>query len=145
MTIDRPIGDRGSTLLLFPTLFLVVVALAAVTVDLGAAHLAQRRADDLAAAIAADGVTVGLDEVALRSGAGYRLDPERVARLARARARAAATPLLAGLTVTTRLVDPVTVVVTVEARVPVLLGRAVRASSRPIAVHGQVAARAVTR
>ncbi len=138
-------GEHGSTLLLFPSLLLVVVALAAVTVDLAAAHLAQRQADDLAAAIAADGATVGLDESALRSGAGYRLDPTRVARLARSRSRATPHPLLDNLVVSTRLSDPVTVVVTVTARVPVLLSRAVRAASRPITVRSQVAARAVSR
>jgi hypothetical protein len=70
--------DRASTLLVFPAVLLVMVVLASIVVDFARLRLAQRQADDLAAARANDAVTVGLDVDALRRGEDYRLDPARI-------------------------------------------------------------------
>ena len=77
----RAAGDRASTLLLFPAALLIVVVLAAVTVDLARLHLARRDLDDLAAAIGNDVTTLGIDETELRRTGAYRLDPVRVREL----------------------------------------------------------------
>jgi hypothetical protein len=70
--------DRASTLMLFPAALLVVVALAALTVDLARLHLARRELDDLAASTVNDVVTVALDEEALRATGEYRLRADRI-------------------------------------------------------------------
>ncbi len=71
-------SDRGSVLILMPVAVLIVITLGAIAVDLSAVRLGQRELIAAAADAANDAVTVGLDEGALRRGAGYRLDPDRV-------------------------------------------------------------------
>jgi hypothetical protein len=63
-----------------PVAVLIVLLLGAIAVDLTAVHLRQQQAIDAAASAANDAVTLGLDESALRSGRGYRLDPDRARR-----------------------------------------------------------------
>jgi hypothetical protein len=72
------IGDRGSALMLMPAGVLVMLVLAAITMDLGLVHLARRDAIAAAEAAANDASTFGLDERAYRRGDSYTLDPERV-------------------------------------------------------------------
>ena len=61
-------GQRGSTLLLFPAALLIVVALAAVTVDSAIAFMAQRELANATAAAANDAATEGLSEPLLPAG-----------------------------------------------------------------------------
>jgi hypothetical protein len=75
---SRCAGDGGSVLVLMPAAVLIVLLLGAVAVDLTVVHLRQQQAIDAAASAANDAVAYGLDEGALRSGHGYRLDPDRV-------------------------------------------------------------------
>lgn len=110
--------DRASVLLLYPAALLVVVALAAVTVDLARVHLAHRQADDLAAATANDAVTVGLDTEGLRADGRYRLDPTRVAAVVEAHGDGADRSSLRQLDLSHRLVGERRVVIEVVARVP---------------------------
>lgn len=70
--------DRASALLLMPAAVLVVLVLGAIAVDAAVAFLAERDLAAAAAAAANDAATAGLDEDALRGGAGYRLDPALV-------------------------------------------------------------------
>lgn len=70
--------DRGSALMLMPAAVLIVLVLAAITVDLSLVHLGRREASASAEAAANDAVTFGLDEAAYRRGEGYHLDPDRV-------------------------------------------------------------------
>jgi hypothetical protein len=70
-------ADRGSVLMLMPAAILVVMVLGAIAVDLTAVRLGQRELVAAAGDAANDAVTVGLDEAALRRGAGYRIDPGR--------------------------------------------------------------------
>jgi hypothetical protein len=67
-------GDRGSTLLLVPAGFLVVLILASIAIDMSLVHLRQRQAVDVASGAANDVVTAVADESRLRSGAGLGLD-----------------------------------------------------------------------
>jgi len=80
LTRSTPRGDRGSVLILMPAGVLIVLLLGAIAVDFTVIHLRQRAAISAAASAANDAVTYGLDQDALRRGAGYRLDPNRVAR-----------------------------------------------------------------
>ena len=131
-----PDGDRGGTLLFFPATLLVMVVLAAVTVDFARLHLAQRQVDDLAAATANDAVTVGLDVDGLRSGADYRLDPGRVRALTAARAERAELPAV----VSTHLTGARSVAVTVSAPVPLAFSRAIPGAPRRVVVRGEATA-----
>jgi hypothetical protein len=73
-------GERGSALLLMPAATLMVIVLAAITVDLSLVHLGRREAIAAAEAAANDAATFGLDESSYRTGAGYSLDPVRAHR-----------------------------------------------------------------
>ena len=73
-------NDRGSALMLMPAAFVVVMVLAAITMDLSLVHLGRREAIAAAEAAANDAATFGLDETAYRTGAGYSLDPTRAHR-----------------------------------------------------------------
>ncbi|MCU0310253.1 MAG: hypothetical protein MUE36_04835 [Acidimicrobiales bacterium] len=70
--------DVGSVLMLMPAAVLIVLVLGAITVDLTVARLGQRELIAAAADAANDAAGHGLDEVALRSGRGYVVDPDRV-------------------------------------------------------------------
>jgi hypothetical protein len=76
--IPRLASDRGSALMLMPAAVLIVLVLAAITVDTAVVHLARRDLLHAADAAANDAVTYGLDEDRLRRGDGYRLDHRRV-------------------------------------------------------------------
>jgi Flp pilus assembly protein TadG len=73
-------SDRGSALMLMPAAVLVVMVLAAITMDLSLVHLGRRETMAAAEAAANDAATFGLDERAYRTGAGYALDPVRAHR-----------------------------------------------------------------
>ena len=63
-------GDRGSTLLLVPAGFLIVLIMASIAVDMSLVHLRQRQAVDVASGAANDAVTAAAEEGALRGGDG---------------------------------------------------------------------------
>jgi hypothetical protein len=134
--------DRGTTLLFFPAAFLVVVALASVTVDFARLHLAQRQADDLAAASANDAVTVGLDEAALRSGAGYRLDRARVDAVVAAHVAAADRSTLRGITARGSVRDARSVDITVTAWAPLAFARSLPGTPAAVTIRARAAATA---
>ena len=70
--------DRGSVLMLVPAAFLVLIILAAITFDYSHLYLAKRELLAVAEAAAQDAVTYGIDQAALRAGAGMQLDESRV-------------------------------------------------------------------
>jgi hypothetical protein len=72
--------DAGSALMLMPAAVLVVLVLAAISMDLSLVHLSRRELVAAAEAAANDAVTYGLDETAYRAGSGFVLDPARVER-----------------------------------------------------------------
>ncbi len=73
-------GDSGSTLLLVPAATMVVLALAAIAVDLSMLHAARR---DLVAAAgrAVDDAVMSLDQAGARRGEFDRLDVVRARRI----------------------------------------------------------------
>ncbi len=75
---DRGRRDRGSVLMLVPAAFLVLIVLAAITFDYSHLYLARRQLLAVAEAAAQDAVTYGVDQAALRAGAGTHLDEARV-------------------------------------------------------------------
>ena len=110
-------ADHGSVLVLMPAAVLIVLLLGAIAVDLTVVHLRQQQAIDAAASAANDAVGYGLDQGALRSGRGYRLDPARV-RAAVDESIAAQglwSSLAAAPRVTEPVPDEVTVVITLRA------------------------------
>jgi hypothetical protein len=131
----KPAGDRGTALLFFPAALLVVVVLASVTVDLARLHLGQRQADDLAAATANDSVTVGLDEMAIRSGDGYHLDVARVDAVVADHLVRADRSTLRGVTARGLVQGARTVTVTVTARVPLAFAHAVPGTPASVGIR----------
>ncbi len=135
--MSRP-DDRASTLLFFPAALLVMVVLAAITVDFARLHLAQRQVEDLAAATANDAVTVGLDVGGMRAGDDYRLAPGRVGAVAATHADHAALPV----TVVARLTDARSVAVTVAAAVPLAFSRVIPGVPHRVTLRGEARATA---
>ena len=74
-------NDRGSSLMLVPAGVLVVVLLGAVTIDLSAAHLAQRRLVQVTER-AADDAAGMLDRDSVRAGGPVRTNPAQARQLA---------------------------------------------------------------
>ena len=134
--------ERGSTLLLFPAALLVMVVLAAVTVDLARVRLGGQQADALAGAVANDTVTVGLDPDALRAGEDYRLDPRRVDTVAARAERLAGLP---DLTVTAEVIGNRAVAVDVRTTVRLGFAAALPGARPTVPVRAGATARAVLR
>jgi hypothetical protein len=109
-------GDRGSTLLLVPAGFLVVLILASIAVDMSLVHLRQRQAVDVASGAANDVVTAVADESRLRRGAGVGLDQSAAeAAVERIVAASDLAPDVVGSPVVRVTADSVEVELTVEA------------------------------
>ena len=138
----RAAGDRASTLLLFPAALLIVVVLAAVTVDLARLHLARRDLDDLAAAIGNDVTTLGIDETELRRTGAYRLDPVRVRELVTSAARARQSDLVQGVRAETGLVDDRTVHLRLRASIALPFTRALPGARSRVTVDADATATA---
>ena len=137
--------DRGTTLLFFPAALLVMVVLASITVDFARLHLGQRQADDLAAATANDAVTVGLDETAIRSGAGYRLDVSRVDAVVAGHLAGADRSTLRGVTARGSVQGARSVTVTVAAHVPLAFAHAVPGTPASVGIRARATATAQLR
>ncbi|MGI9022591.1 MAG: hypothetical protein ACR2HV_05065 [Acidimicrobiales bacterium] len=89
----RPGGrQRGSVLLLFPAAVLIVIVLAAITVDSAIAFLAQREVANAAVAAANDAAGEGVGNRAFYEGGSVDLDPAAVQQLAGERVVAALDP-----------------------------------------------------
>ncbi len=82
-------GERGSILLLFPAAVLIVLVLAAITVDSSIAFLAQRELANATAAAANDAATTAVDGQAFYRDDRIELDPYAVAAVAEERVRLA--------------------------------------------------------
>jgi Tfp pilus assembly protein PilE len=73
-------AEDGNTLILMPVAFLVLLVLAAITVDSAAVYLGQRRVADLAAGLANDAVAA-ISERAFYEGGEVAVDAGRAAIL----------------------------------------------------------------
>ena len=140
----RPEAERGSALLLFPAALLIMVALAAMTVDSAIAFLAQRELQNATAAAANDAATEALSDssfyednrIELSAAAVESIAVDRVFALVdRARHH--------GLTVTAEAVPPPgpacawTVRVAASSTVDELFGKAMPGSSGTAAVSAR--------
>jgi len=136
-------GDRGSSLLLFPAAVLIVLVLGAIAVDLSAVHLAKREVLDLAASVANDAVTAGLDQGRFRSTGEYVIDPA-LATEAVERAVAANEPD-GRTTIVNVVVGPGADQVTVELAAPAdpVFARALPGGPRTTTVTGSATATAI--
>jgi len=82
-------GQRGSVLLLFPAAVLIVLVLAAITVDSSIAFLAQRELANATAAAANDAAGRAVDSQAFYQDDRIELDPDAVEAVAVERVRLA--------------------------------------------------------
>jgi len=140
----RPDRQRGSTLLLFPAALLIMVALAAITVDSAIAFMAQRELVNATAAAANDAATEALSDDAFYTGDRIELSPAAVESVAVDRVfQLVNTSRHSGLTVTAEASPPAgagcswTVRVSASSRVDELFGKAMPGSSGQVAVHAQ--------
>jgi hypothetical protein len=116
--------ERGSVLALMPAAVLVFIVLGSVAVDSAIAYLGERQVSNLAAAVANDAATQGIDIERFYGTGEIVLDPLRVQAVADdAVARSAGGPLQ-GLTIDTDVVGDDRLVVRVRATVRSLFARA---------------------
>jgi Flp pilus assembly protein TadG len=95
---DRVHGDDGSTLTLMPAVVLVFLILAAIAADFAHAHMARASLNDLAATIANDAATAGLDTTAYYRSNTYTLDPNKVDAITQRLINAQSTTTLTNIT-----------------------------------------------
>jgi len=115
--------ERGSVLALMPVAVLVFIVLGSLAVDASLAFLGEREVSNLAAAVANDAATQGIDVVRYYGTGELVIDPVRVQEVADAALARAGLDHLEGLTIETD-VDGVSVVVRVRAQVRSLFSRA---------------------
>jgi Flp pilus assembly protein TadG len=140
----RPRTDDGSTLLLFPAALLIMVALAAMTVDSAIAFLAQRELVNATSAAANDAATEALSDRSFYEGNRIELSSSAVEAVAVERVRQLVDQARHhGLSVSAEAVPPAgagcawTVRVQASSRVDELFGKAMPGSSGEAAVHAQ--------
>ena len=136
--------ERGSVLALMPAAVLVFIVLGSLAVDASLVFLAERQASNLAAAVANDAATQGIDVVRYYATGELVIDPVRVRDVADAALARSALDHLEDLTIDTDVVGE-SVVVRVRARIGSLFSRAlpgglemraVAASARATAERG---------
>jgi len=80
---DEP-RERGSVLILMPAAVLVLVVLAAITIDAAVVFLGEREVADAAASAANDAVAAGFDEASFYQDSQLCLSQARVSQIAEA-------------------------------------------------------------
>jgi len=139
---------RGSVLLLFPAAVLIVIVLAAITVDSAIAFLGQREVANAVVGAANDAAGAGVGNRAFYEGGNVELDPVAVQQLAVDRVTAALdSDRFRDLAVDVSVGPPVTpgcppeVRVRASARVETLFAAAVPGGPADREVHATAAAR----
>ena len=139
--------EDGTTLLLFPAALLIMVALAAMTVDSAIAFLAQRQLVNATAAAANDAATAALSDRSFYEGNRIELSSSMVEAVAVERVlQLVDQGRHHGLSVSAEAIPPAaagcawTVRVRASSRVDELFGRALPGSSREMAVHARSSA-----
>jgi Flp pilus assembly protein TadG len=139
-----PEREGGSTLLLFPAAVLIMVALAAMTVDSAIAFLAQRELVNATAAAANDAATEGLSDRSFYEANRLELSPGVIEAVAVDRVfQLVDQSRHHGLSVTAQAIPPAgagcawTVRVSASSRVDELFGRAMPGSTGDVAVRAQ--------
>ncbi len=136
--------ERGSTLLLFPAALLIMVALAAMTVDSAIAFLAQRQLVNATAAAANDAATEGLSDEAFYEGNRIELSASEVEAVAVDRVFQLVDParhhdlaVIAEALAAAAAGCSWTVRVMASSRVDEMFGKAIPGSSGDVAVRAQ--------
>jgi len=115
------IDERGSALLLVPAGILIVIILAAITVDASLAFMAERSAASIASAAANDAASLAIDIDHFRETGEYKIDPNiaETAEVVAASARIQAGNMFipGTLQVQVRVIDPTQVEVIVSGQV----------------------------
>ncbi len=139
-----PEGERGSTLFLFPAALLIMIALAAMTVDSAIAFLAQRELVNATAAAANDAATVAVSDHSFYEGNRVELSASAVEAVALDRIYALIDQTRHhGLSVTAEALPPAaagcawTVRVNASSTVDELFGKAMPGSSGEVDVRAQ--------
>jgi Flp pilus assembly protein TadG len=114
--------QRGSVLALMPAAVLVFIVLGAIAVDSSLAFLGERQASNLAAAVANDAATQGIDVQRYYATGELVIDPVRVEEVAALALATANLDHVEGLAIDTDVVGDV-VVVRVTGSVRSLFGR----------------------
>ncbi|HJV09291.1 MAG TPA: hypothetical protein VJ653_06400 [Acidimicrobiales bacterium] len=132
--------QRGSTLLLFPAALLIMVALAAITVDSAIAFQAQRQLANATAAAANDAATQALSDSAFYHDNRIQLSAADVETIAAGRVRSLVDQtrhhgLTVRATATAAGACAWTVTVTASSHVDQLFGKAMPGSSGLVAVR----------
>lgn len=91
MVRGRITNDRGTVLLLFPAAFLIILILAAITIDISHSQLRANELHDVASSAANDSLGA-LDQVALRTTGYARFDISRITQIAEATVTASNLP-----------------------------------------------------
>ena len=145
--LRRPERERGSTLLLFPAALLIMVALAAMTVDSAIAFMAQRELMNATAAAANDAATEALSDRSFYEDNRIELSAAAVEAIAVDRVFALVDSARHhGLTVTAEAVPPGgsgcawTVRVAASSTVDELFGKAMPGSSGTVGVSARSSA-----
>lgn len=115
--------ERGSVLALMPVAVLVFIVLGSLAVDASLAFLGEREVSNLAAAVANDAATQGIDVVRYYGTGELVIDPVRVREVADAALARSGLDHLEGLTIETDVIGD-SVVVHVRAQVRSLFSRA---------------------
>lgn len=140
----RPEPERGSTLLLFPAALLIMVALAAMTVDSAIAFMAQRQLLNATAAAANDAATEALSDRSFYEENRIELSSYAVEAIAVGRVfQLVDQSRHHDLNVTAEALPPATagcawtVRVIASSRVDELFGKAIPGSGRTVAVRAR--------
>lgn len=79
-------AERATALILVPTMMIVFITLAGITIDLSALHMAKRRAVNVVSLAASDAAGM-IDDTALQLDGELRIDPRRAERVVIAHVR----------------------------------------------------------
>lgn len=120
--------ERGSVLALLPAAVMIFIVLGAIAVDGSLTFLAERQLSNLAASIANDAATEGIDVVRFYDTGELVLDGSLVQAVADAAVASSALEHLDDLAVDVEVVAADTVAVTVTARTRSLFSRVLPAS-----------------
>jgi hypothetical protein len=115
--------ERGSVLALMPAAVLVFIVLGAIAVDASLSFLGERQVANLAAAVANDAATQGLDVQRYYATGELVIDPVRVEEVAELALATSELDHLEGLSIDTEVVGADVVIVRVHGSVRSLFGR----------------------
>lgn len=116
-------GEQGSVLALMPAAVLVFIVLGALAVDASLQFLGEREVSNLAASVANDAATQGIDPDRFYETGEIVIDPVRVEEVAALAMLTNSRQHLRGLAIDTEVIGNDTVVVRVQATVRSLFGR----------------------